>query len=378
MQSMSHEIVTCFEEVTDPRVERGNNHPLLEMIFMALTGHLCGCNDWSSIARFVRERESWFARYIELPYGIPSHDTFSRVFARLDTAQFLVAMHSWVDRFAGSLRNQGIAIDGKVLRGSFDKAAGQSALHTLTAYATATRLCLRQMKVADKSNEIPAVPELLKLMELNGAIVTLDAMHCQVETAASIIDAGADYVLAVKNNQPKLFSFLHDLFEEALEETSKTRVYRFVTRDKGHGRHDRREHITIKAPVCPELAKWPGLESITMVYRTSVEIRSGKERENVMYYISSCKPKVKKLAQHIRGHWGIENGLHYLLDVTFTEDSSRIRKGSGPEITACLRRMATNILKLDTTINDNVRGKRMRAGWNEQTLDRLIAGFIGK
>ena len=146
---------------------------------------------------------------------------------------------------------------------------------------------------------------------------------------------------------------------------------------RSHGRHDRREHITIKAPVCPELAKWPGLESITMVYRTSIEIRSGKERENVMYYISSCKPKVKKLAQHIRGHWGIENGLHYLLDVTFTEDSSRIRKGSGPEVTACLRRMATNILKLDTTINDNVRGKRMRAGWNEQTLDQLIAGFIG-
>jgi len=377
MQSMSHEIVTSFEEVTDPRAERGNNHPLLEMIFMALVGHLCGSNDWSSVARFAKERESWFSKYLELPFGIPSHDTFSRVFAKLDTAQFLVAMHDWVDRFAGSLRDQGIAIDGKVLRGSFDKAAGQSALHTLTAYATKTRLCLRQMKVADKSNEIPAVPELLKLMELNGAIVTLDAMHCQVETAAAILDAGADYVLAVKNNQPKLFSFLHDLFEEALEDNSKTRVYRFVTRDKSHGRHDRREHITIKAPVCSELARWPGLESITMVYRSSTEIRSGKERENVMYYISSCKPKVKKLAQHIRGHWGIENGLHYLLDVTFTEDSSRIRKGSGPEIAACLRRMATNILKLDTTINDNVRGKRMRAGWNEETLQNLIAGFVG-
>jgi predicted transposase YbfD/YdcC len=312
---MSHETVTCFEEITDPRVDRGNNHPLLEMIFMALVGHLCGSNDWSSVARFAKERESWFSKYLELPFGIPSHDTFSRVFSKLDTAQFLVAMHDWVDRFAGSLRDQGVAIDGKVLRGSFDKAAGQSALHTLTAYATKTRLCLRQMKVADKSNEIPAVPELLKLMELSGAIVTLDAMHCQIETAASILDAGADYVLAVKNNQPKLFSFLHDLFEEALDDNSKTRVYRFVTRDKGHGRHDRREHITIKAPVCPELARWPGLESITMVYRSSTEIRSGKERENVMYYISSCKPKVKKLAPGAGRRHQLQVVHHQALDV---------------------------------------------------------------
>ncbi len=376
MHLMSREIVTYFEEVTDPRVERGSNHPLLEMIFISLVGYLCGCNDWSSVARFARDREPWFSKYIELPFGVPSHDTFSRVFARLDTAQFLVAMHAWVDRFAGNLRGQGVAIDGKVLRGSFDKAVGQSALHTLTAYATATRLCLRQMKVDDKSNEIPAVPELLKLIELNGAIVTLDAMHCQVETAAAILDAGADYVLAVKNNQPKLYSFLFDLFEEAFEDSSKTRMYRFVTCDKSHGRHERREHITIKAPACRELTKWVGLESITMVYRTATETRSGKERENVMFYISSCKPKVKKLAQHIRGHWGIENGLHHLLDVTFTEDKSRIRKGAGPEIAACLRRMATNILKLDTTIKDNVRGKRMSAGWNEDTLEKLLAGFV--
>jgi predicted transposase YbfD/YdcC len=376
MQSMSNEILTHFENVTDPRINRGNNHPLLELVFMALTSHLCGCNDWASIARFVEDKKSWFAKYLEMPFGVPSDDTFRRVFARLDTAQFLVAMHQWVDVFAGSLRGQGVAIDGKVLRGSFDKASGQSPLHTITAFATATRICLRQATVDGKSNEIPAVPEMLKLLDLNGAIVSLDAMHCQTATAAAIVDAKADYILAAKNNQPKLFEFLHDLFEKALEDGSKVKTYRYVECDKAHGREERREYITLKAPVCQELVKWTNLKSITMTYRTSKEKRSGKERENVMFYISSCPPKVKSLARHIRGHWAIENSLHHVLDVTFTEDSSRIRKGSGPEVAACLRRMAANILQLDTTINDNIRGKRMRLGWSEQRLDQLYAGFL--
>ena len=376
MQTMSNEIITHFENVTDPRVNRGNNHPLLELIFMALTGHLCGCDDWASIARFVNDRKAWFAKHLEMPFGVPTDDTFRRVFARLDTAQFLVAMHQWVDVFAGSLRGQGVAIDGKVLRGSFDKASGQSPLHTITAFATATRICLRQAAVDGKSNEIPAVPEILKLLDLNGAIVSLDAMHCQTATAAAIVDAKADYILAAKNNQPKLYEFLHDLFEKALEDGSKVKTYRYVECEKGHGRSERREYITIKAPVCPELVKWVNLKSITMTYRTSKEKRSGKERENIMFYISSCAPKVKSLAKYIRGHWAIENSLHHVLDVTFTEDSSRIRKGSGPEVAACLRRMAANILQLDTTINDNIRGKRMRLGWSEEKLDQLYAGFL--
>lgn len=377
MALISDEIVTHFEEVTDPRLDRGRNHPLLELIFIALTGYLCGCNDWVDVERFAKARENWFAKYLKLPFGIASHDTFSRVFSRLDSAQFLVAMHKWVDEFADSLRDQGVAIDGKVLRGSFDKAAGKTPLHTMTAFATTTRICLRQAKVNDKSNEIPAVPEMLKLLELNGAIVTLDAMHCQKETAAAIIDAKADYILAVKNNQPKLFLLLHDLFEEALEDSSKTKVYKHVVVGKGHGRKERREHLTIKAPVHKSLVEWPGLQSITMVCRTA-EFAQGtkRDRENVMYYISSLKPKVRTLAKHIRGHWAIENSLHHVLDVTFTEDRSRIRKGSGSEVSACLRRMALNILQLDTTIKDNIRGKRHTAGWDSNALERLYAGFL--
>ncbi len=249
-------------------------------------------------------------------------------------------MHDWVDRFAESLRGQGVAIDGKVLRGSFDKATGQSAFHTITAFATETRLCLRQMKVDDKSNEIPAVPELLKLLDLEGAIVTLDAMHCQKETARAIGAAGAEYILTVKDNQPSLYALLHDLFIDAEEEDSTVKLRRHSTPGKAHGRNELREHVTMAAPGNHELP-----------------------------------PKVKAIAKHIRGHWSIENSRHHVLDVTFTEDSSRIRKGTGPEIAAGIRRMALNILQQDTTIKDNIKGKRERCGWSEDALDRLYYEF---
>ena len=213
-----------FANVTDPRVDRGHNHDLLEMVFMALTATICGADGWVDVERFAKSKWDWFRQYLELPHGVPSHDTFGRVFARLDTGEFLTAMHQWVDQFAGSLRDRGIAIDGKQVRtptgeggescgrgrrhGSFDRAADQSPLHTITAFATDTRLVLRQLSMDEKSNEIPAVPVLLKLLELEGAIVTLDAMHTQVETARAIIKAQADYVMTVKQNQPQLYQRL--------------------------------------------------------------------------------------------------------------------------------------------------------------------------
>jgi predicted transposase YbfD/YdcC len=373
MPSPAAQIYEHFENITDPRLDRGCNHPLIELIFVALTATICGCNSWASVERFANAKKSWFLKYISLPNGIPSHDTFSRVFSRLDSAQFLVAMHGWVDQFADCLRGQGVAIDGKVLRGSFDRAAGQSALHTITAFATRTRICLRQMTVDSKSNEIPAVPDLLKLMDLDGAIVTLDAMHCQVDTAQAIVDARAEYILTVKGNQPSLYELLHDLFIDAAEESSGVKTRTLITRDRGHGRDERRQYQTMAPPDHPLLKRWPGLRSITLAYRT-VE-RSGKEHEEIMFYLSSLTPKVKTIAEHIRGHWSIENSLHHILDVTFTEDSSRIRKGSGPEITAGLRRMALDILQQDTTIKDNIKGKRERCGWDETVLDRLFTAF---
>ena len=242
-------VYNSFERITDPRVDRGSNHDLLEMIFMALTAAICGADGWVDVERFAKAKIDWFRRYIDLEYGVPSHDTFGRVFSRLDTGEFLASMHDWVDRFANSLRGQGVAIDGKALRGSFDQASDQSALHTITAFATESKLVLRQLSVDDKSNEIPTVPMLLELLDLAGAVVTLDAMHCQKETAKAIINAEADYVLTVKMNQEKLYAKLLELFTEYGEQDYKVKGLRTQTAvEKSHGRNERRVCSCIKVP----------------------------------------------------------------------------------------------------------------------------------
>jgi len=365
-----------FENLTDPRLNRGKNHKLIEMVFIALTATLCGAQGWADVERFAKCKLDWFRRYVPLEHGIPSHDTFGRVFARLDTGEFLTAMHAWVDAFAGSLRGQGVAIDGKTLRGSFDRAAGQSALHTITAFACDLRICLRQMAVEEKSNEIPAVPALLKLLELSGATVTLDAMHCQVETAQAILDAEADYILIAKGNQEALHNYLMDQFIQYGEDDYQVEGLRkHTTVEKSHGRKERREYYFIEAPKdAPALKRWPGVRSMGMIYRCR-EDAAGNVQDETLFAISSHSPKVKLLAKHIRGHWGIENRQHWILDVTFAEDQSRIRKGASPEISAAFRRMALNILQQDTTLKENIRGKRLRAGWDDKVLDAIYAGF---
>jgi predicted transposase YbfD/YdcC len=364
-----------FENITDPRVNRGKNHNLLDMIFLALTATMCGAQGWVDVERFAKSKIDWFRRYVALQHGIPSHDTLGRVFSRLDTGEFLTAMHSWVDAFAGSLRGRGVAIDGKTLRGSFDEAAGKTALHTITAFACDLRVCLRQMTVDEKSNEIPAVPELLKLMELSGATVTLDAMHCQVETARAVVEAEADYILIVKQNQESLYHHLLDLFIEYGDADYLVEgMKRHTTVEKSHGRRERREYYCIG--VCEDdevLARWPGVRSIGMVHRTREE--GEKLHEETILFISSHEPKVKMLSRHIRGHWSIENSQHWVLDVTFAEDASRIRKGSSPEISAAFRRMALSILQRDTTLRETIRGKRLLAGWDDKVLDAIYAGF---
>jgi predicted transposase YbfD/YdcC len=355
-----------FEKVTDPRVNRGANHDLLEMIFMAITATICGADGWADVERFVKAKVDWFSRFIEMEQGVPSHDTFGRIFARLDTAEFLTAMHDWVDTFAGALRGRGIAIDGKTLRGSYDQAAGQSALHTITAFAVGTRTCLRQMSVGDKSNEIPAVPILLQLLELDGAIVTLDAMHCQVETAQAILDRGADCLITVKKNQPTLYDALDHKFATFGDaDFDVPGLRKHVTVERSHGRDERRVYYTmgVTEEDRAALQRRPGLKSMGMVCRT--RMIGTVEQGEVSYFITSQPPKVKTLARLLRGHWVIENSQHYVLDVTFAEDASRIRSGTAPEISAAIRRMSLNILQRDTTVKDNIRGKRLRAGWDE-------------
>lgn len=370
-----------FENVTDPRVDRGANHNLLEMVFIALTAALCGANGWTDVERFAKAKLDWFRRYIELPHGVPSHDTFGRVFARLETGEFLSAMHRWVDQFAGSLRGRGIAVDGKTLRGSFDQAAGQSPLHTITAFATDTRLVLRQMSVEEGSNEIPAVPVLLQLLELEGAVVTLDAMHCQTRTARSIVERGADYVLTVKSNQRRLHARLSELFEQYAEADYDVEGLRkqISAPKQSHGRVEQRACYVIAAPQGEAVfARWPALRSIGMLYRhTTTRDQRGesKETHTVTFFLSSLPPRVRRLNRLLRDHWSIESSQHYILDVIFTEDASRIRTGSAPAVAAALRRLSLNILQQDTTLKDSIRGKRLRAGWDEAVLDRIYAAF---
>lgn len=370
-----------FENVTDPRADRGFNHDLLEMVFMALTAAICGANGWADIERFAKAKLDWFRQYIELPHGVPSHDTFGRVFARLDTGEFLSAMHEWVDQFAGSLRGRGIAIDGKTLRGSFDQAAGQSPLHTITAFATDTRLVLRQMSVGEQSNEIPAVPVLLQLLELEGAVVTLDAMHTQVETANAIVEGGADYVMSVKQNQPQLHQRLSALFEEYAQDDYQVQgLHKQISaKQRSHGRTEQRACYVIGVPKGDKVfARWPSIRSIGMLYRHSTTYdKQGKLKEthDVAFFISSLPPRVRRLNQLLRDHWSIESSEHYILDVVFTEDASRIRRGSAPEVAAAFRRLSLNILQQDTSLKESIRGKRLCAGWDEAVLDGIYTAF---
>jgi predicted transposase YbfD/YdcC len=368
-------ILARFENLTDPRIERSKRHLLIDMVTIGLCAAICGADSWVDVEKFGHAKRDWFARFLELPDGIPSHDTFGRVFARLDTAEFLLCLQNWLRSLHLSLKEQGVAIDGKTLRGSFDAASGKSALHVVSAWASGLRLSLGEVAVDGKSNEITAVPKLLELLELTGAVVTLDAMHCQKDTLAAIRAKGADYLVPVKDNQPKLYGLVLEAFLAYGEDNYQARaVKQHRTVERNRGRDE--ERFVYAAPPPPELqghAEWRDVRSIVMVYRATT--RNGKLTEETSYYISSLPPKVKKIARYIRGHWGIENTLHWTLDVVFAEDRSRIRAGHGPEIASLFRKLALLVLQQDTTSRGSLRGKRLQAGWNEEFLERLLCGF---
>ena len=368
-------ILTRFENLTDPRIERTKRHVLLDMVTIALCAAICGADSWVDVEKFGLAKQEWFARFLQLPHGIPSHDTFGRVFARLDTSEFLLCLQNWLRSLHLSLKDQGVAIDGKTLRGSFDTASGKSALHVVSAWACGLRLSLGQVAVDGKSNEITAVPKLLELLELAGAVVTMDAMHCQKGTLAAIRAKGADYLVPVKDNQPKLYTLLLETFLDYGARNYQAReLKQYRTMERNRGRDE--ERIVYAAPPPAELqghAEWIDVASVVMVYRATQ--RGGKLHEETSYYLCSLPPKVKRIARYIRGHWGIENSLHWTLDVIFAEDRSRIRQGNGPEIASIFRKLALMILQQDTTSRGSLRGKRLQAGWNEDFLERLLCSF---
>ena len=371
-------ILTHFEGLTDPRVDRGKLHNLIDIVGITLCAFLCGAEGWEDVERYGRIKQKWLAKWLELPNGIPSHDTFRRVFNALKPAEFVTCLQSFVANIQQECKGRHIAIDGKTVRRSFDTATNRSALHLVSAWSTDVGVSLGQVAVDSHSNEITAVPSLLALLELEGAVVTLDAMHCQKETAAAIRERDADYVLTVKANQANLHEAVHEAFLAYAEKDFQIpQLRRHTTEERGHGRYEKREYFVAPAPKSLlQSGEWRDLETIGMVIRTR-QVADKEPTTEVSYHITSLPPKVKRFACVVRGHWSIENTLHWSLDVTFSEDRSRIRTGKGPENVALLRRLTLSILKQDTSLDESLRGKRLMAGWDNQTLERILCGFRG-
>lgn len=323
------------------------------------------------IEEFGKQKQSWLKRFLRLPNGIPSHDTISRVFRQIKPQVFQEAFACWIESLHQELGLKLVAIDGKTLRRSHDRRTMKSALHSVCAWSVENHVMLGQQACEEKSNEITAIPELLKLLELKGAIVTIDAMGCQKEIAKEIVEGGGDYVLAVKENQPKLHAAIAEHFDQLHEtEFAGSDCRSRTTKEKGHGRVEQRYyyHAPLPESLRSFVQEWQGLTTIGQAI--SITWRDGREVTDVRYYISSLCLGVKRFAQAVRGHWGIENSLHWVLDVTMNEDQSRIRKDHGPENFALLRRFAVSLVKQDTSPG-SIKKKRKRAAWNNNALAKI-------
>jgi predicted transposase YbfD/YdcC len=368
-------ITEHFADLEDPRMDRTKLHPLENILIIALCAAICGAEGWVEVEQFGEAKRTWFAKYLDLTNGIPSHDTFGRVFGLLDAERFQHCFINWVEAICQVLKEQVVSFDGKALRASHNRTIGKDAIYMVSAWATENEVVLGQTKVDDKSNEITAIPALLELLELSGCIVTIDAMGCQKEIASKIVDQGADYVLALKGNQGKLYADAKTLFEDAQAiDFADCDYHRTV--DKGHGRIEIRECWAtahpeyIAALYKPEL--WTKLQTVVMV-RTERRIGDKCETET-RYYISSLPGNAKQILSAVRQHWHIENRLHWVLDVTFREDDSRIRTGNAPQNMAVIRHMALNLLKQEQSTKLSMRCKRLRAGWNDSYLTKVLCG----
>ncbi len=363
--------------VTDPR-RHNRLHPLPEIIVMALIAILCGSDGWDDVADFCRVRAEWFKRFLTLPRGVPSHDTFGRVFARLDPLQLEELLRQWMNALNVASGGSLIAVDGKSLRRSFEHAWDTSGMaHVVSAFASENRLVLAQLGVLDKENEITAIPKLLAMIDLRGSTVTIDAMGCQRAIADQITDAKGHYVLSVKDNQPKLHAKVKALLDEAIiEQMNGWKGSMSETIDAGHGRIEtRRVYLTteVKHLGADLLALWPSVKAIAAVER--VREVMGREPtvtiERHYYILSDRRCTAERAGEIIRGHWSIENGLHHVLDVSFNEDQSRVRKGHGAENLSRLRRLTANLLRLNPT-KRSIRGQRKRCGWSDEYLFQTL------
>lgn len=366
-------LLSHFEGVEDPRDNRGKEHLLLDIIVIAICAVISGGENWEDIALFGKSKEEWLGTFLELPNGIPCDDTFARVFARLNPQQMQTSFISWVKSVNQALKGEVIAIDGKTLRHSYDRGADKGAIHMVSAWASANRLVLGQRKVNDKSNEITAIPELLKILEINGCIVTIDAMGCQKEIVSQIVQQGGDYVLALKGNQGGLFEDVQWLFEQAATTDFLDVEHDFCQSiDKGHGRLEIRRCWTLSnLDYLVQLPLWSGLQTIALVQ--SERRINGKVSTENRYYISSLPCQAALIANAVRTHWSIENCLHWVLDVSFHEDASRIRKDNSPENMTMLRHFALNLITRDKSSKSSIRAKRKKAAWDLAYLNYLLS-----
>jgi predicted transposase YbfD/YdcC len=405
-----------FSTLPDPRVDRTKRHMLLDILGLSMCAVICGADGWEAIEEFGHSKSEWLHQFLELPHGIPSHDTIRRVFTRLSPTEFQRCFQEWIQAISTHTAGHIISVDGKTLRRSYDRADNKAALHMVSAWASANRLVLGQLKTEEKSNEITAIPELLKILALKGCIVTIDAMGCQTAIAGQIIEQGADYVLALKGNQGSIHHKVVEFFdqfhgpkpepeskpeseskpdqeskpepeskpdqESPQKREQKQKAWGQATGfsetvDGDHGRIEIRRYWQVSDLAwLDERSQWKHLQSIGMVEaERHVGDQMSVERR---YYLSSLEPDVPRFAQAVRGHWGIENSVHWVLDVGFREDESRIRKGFAPANFAVLRHIALNVLRQDTHCTRGTPTKRLKAGWNDAYLAHLLAQASGE
>ena len=373
-------ILDYFAELPDPRRDNENKrHQLIDIIAISILATICGAEHFTEMEDYGKANLDFLRTFLELPNGIPSHDTFGYVFARLDCNDFKKCFAAWVNSIRDATDGEVVAIDGKTLRRSHQRGRGKGPLHLVSAWAANNRLTLGQVKVDEKSNEITAVPELLKLLYLKGCIVTIDAMGTQKEIARQIREKEADYVLALKDNQPTLYAEVEGIFiaeEDSLRSEKKSKSQEsgstmYETVEQGHGRRETRRVLSVAAPEwLGKKETWQDLRSLVMVEaKREVNGQSSTERR---CFISSLAPDAKRAAEIVRSHWGIENSLHWVLDVAFREDDSRVRAGNAPENLALIRKLTHNLLKHETTLKRGIKTKRLVAAWDRKYLLKIL------